>query len=240
MTNGMKAGTQKRPDRCGDFPREDEIWRIVPVKPPVVRRQCPGCRAGLFESTGKFRVNANKGRLDVWLIYSCVRCKRTWNMEILERTDTRKISEQERKGFQENDGETALRSACDSRLLQRNRAEALWKTMEYQVERSPWRKMGAEKDGPKERSVRTCAVALQNEYHLPVRIGKLLAGELGLSRKALEALAESGRLILPEGWTLRTKPGEGALQKHAVLLFLLSESDGNQITVGKEKYLYDY
>ena len=40
-------------------------------------RRCGGCgKKMVFECAGKFRVNANGRRLDVWLIYRCQRCGR--------------------------------------------------------------------------------------------------------------------------------------------------------------------
>ena len=71
--------------------QKSEIWMIKPVKPPAVRRQCPGCGKDLYESTGRFRVNANGNRLDVWLIYRCMQCGKSWNMEILERVESGKL-----------------------------------------------------------------------------------------------------------------------------------------------------
>ena len=116
--------------------QKSEIWMIKPVKPPAVRRQCPGCGKGLYESTGRFRVNANGNRLDVWLIYRCMPCGKSWNMEILERVESGKLSEEKLLKYQENDEEEALRAACSNFLMNQNRVEALWETLEYEVEKS--------------------------------------------------------------------------------------------------------
>ena len=116
--------------------QKSEIWMIKPVKPPAVRRQCPGCGKGLYESTGRFRVNANGNRLDVWLIYRCMQCGKSWNMEILERVESGKLSEEKLLKYQENDEEEALRAACSNFLMNQNRVEALWETLEYEVEKS--------------------------------------------------------------------------------------------------------
>lgn len=59
------------------------LWELVPKNIPAVRRKCPKCGEKTnYISTGKFRVNANKNNIDVWLIYQCEKCKTSWNMDI--------------------------------------------------------------------------------------------------------------------------------------------------------------
>ena len=42
----------------------------------TVIHRCGGCGKKMpFVSTRRFRVNANKNKLDVWLIYQCRRCR---------------------------------------------------------------------------------------------------------------------------------------------------------------------
>ena len=42
--------------------------------------RCGRCgKKAVFVSTRRFRVNANKNKLDVWLIYQCKKCKHTLN-----------------------------------------------------------------------------------------------------------------------------------------------------------------
>ncbi len=50
-------------------------WRVTPLQPPLVRRHCSRCAAArAFACSLKFRTNAQKKRLDVWLIYRCSAC----------------------------------------------------------------------------------------------------------------------------------------------------------------------
>lgn len=52
----------------------------------MVRRNCPKCNEKvLYINSERFRVNANKNSIDIWLIYQCEKCKSTWNMTIYER-----------------------------------------------------------------------------------------------------------------------------------------------------------
>ena len=80
----------------------------------VVIRRCGGCkRKARFKSSGKFRVNANGRRLDVWLIYRCDKCGRTLNIPIYERISPEKLEPELYAGFLENDRELVERFARD-------------------------------------------------------------------------------------------------------------------------------
>ena len=57
-----------------------------------VYHRCGGCgKKQEFVNSGKFRVNANGNRVDVWLIYRCKNCKHSWNLAIYERMRPSKI-----------------------------------------------------------------------------------------------------------------------------------------------------
>lgn len=67
-----------------------------------------------FVSTRRFRVNANKNKLDVWLIYQCQKCKHTLNIPIYERVSQQKIPGELYEGFLANDVELAVRYGTDA------------------------------------------------------------------------------------------------------------------------------
>lgn len=84
----------------------------------AILRRCGGCgRKTAFECSGKFRVNANGRRLDVWLIYRCERCGRTLNVPIYERVPPERLSPEMYEGFLENDRELAMEYAGDRGFL---------------------------------------------------------------------------------------------------------------------------
>lgn len=61
------------------------IWRVEATAAPVALRPCGTCGADAeFASTGLFRVNAQKKRLDVWLIYRCATCGSVWNSAVID------------------------------------------------------------------------------------------------------------------------------------------------------------
>lgn len=89
-----------------------------------VHHRCGGCgKKQEFLNSGKFRVNANGNRVDVWLIYRCKKCKHSWNLTIYERKKPAKIAPQEYELFMENDAELASQYGNDIEFLKRNNAE---------------------------------------------------------------------------------------------------------------------
>ncbi len=89
-----------------------------------VFHRCGGCgKKREFINSGKFRVNANGGKVDVWLIYRCRKCKHSWNLVVYERIRPAKIPADLLEKFFENDEETAVRYGNDRAFLKQNHAE---------------------------------------------------------------------------------------------------------------------
>ncbi|MBQ6235174.1 MAG: DUF1062 domain-containing protein [Clostridia bacterium] len=89
-----------------------------------VYHRCGGCgKKQEFCNSGRFRVNANGSRIDVWLIYRCKKCKHSWNLTVYERVSPSKIPPDLYALFLENDEETASRYGNDLAFLKRNHAE---------------------------------------------------------------------------------------------------------------------
>ncbi len=89
-----------------------------------VCHRCGGCgKKKEFVNSGKFRVNANGNKVDVWLIYRCKKCKHSWNLTIYERIKPSRIKPEEYKLFMENDTALALQYGNDISFLKRNNAE---------------------------------------------------------------------------------------------------------------------
>ena len=89
-----------------------------------VYHRCGGCgKRQEFVNSGRFRVNANGSRIDVWLIYRCKKCKHSWNLTIFERVSPSKIPPDLYALFLENDEQTAARYGNDTAFLKRNHAE---------------------------------------------------------------------------------------------------------------------
>ncbi len=74
-----------------------------------------------FVNTGRFRVNANKNKLDVWLIYQCGKCRHTLNVPIYERMAAGRMPEELYEKFLENDPALAARYGGDAAFLKARR-----------------------------------------------------------------------------------------------------------------------
>ncbi len=84
----------------------------------TIIRRCGGCgKKKSFVCSGKFRVNANGRRLDVWLIYRCEKCGRTLNVPIYERVPPERIPPELYDRFLENDRKLAVEYAGDRGFL---------------------------------------------------------------------------------------------------------------------------
>ncbi len=82
-------------------------------------RLCPRCKTRRgFVSSGKFRVNAQKKRIDVWLIFRCTGCGDRWNWPVHERRPVGALDPAELGALMRNDPALAARHALDA--LRRN------------------------------------------------------------------------------------------------------------------------
>ena len=92
----------------------------------TVIHRCGGCGKKMpFVSTGRFRVNANKNKLDVWLIYQCRKCRHTLNIPIYARVPPQKIPKELYEGFLANDEALACQYGADAALFKRNHLQIM-------------------------------------------------------------------------------------------------------------------
>lgn len=164
-------------------------WKIEPERFPKVIRNCPkcGCKTE-YINTGKFRVNANKNSLDVWIIFQCKKCKSTWNMSIYERVNPGDIYKDEYIGFLENDEELMRVYAFDERLYGRNKAEVSMDDIGFKVNKSSDWKQGEEDS----------VIDLSCDFPIKIRMDKFLSENLTLSRSSIKKLIEDGSITVGE------------------------------------------
>lgn len=150
------------------------IWHVIPCCTPRVHLSCPRCgQERAFASSDRFRVNAHKRRLDVWLVYRCEQCDERWNRPVLERASPGAIGVDALERFHQNDRDTAWRIAFDRVDLGRRGIAADFATP-VRVERA---------------TPATDIVELRLRHPCRVRLDRLLAVELALSRSAVHARA---------------------------------------------------
>ena len=190
-------------------------WTIAPAIAPRPLINCNRCGSVKPYRCGeKFRVNANGKRIDVWLIYRCVECDNSWNFTILERRNRREIEPALLAALESNDPALARRFAFDAAAL-RDRAG--------RVEESPDVTVRKELLNGEPGQADALALELRLEGTTPLRLDRLLGGELGLSRSRLQALDDRRRLTVePDGAKALRKPVRDGL---AVRIDLTGEAD---------------
>ena len=167
-------------------------WTIVPRMAPQPRLNCNRC-GGLkrFRSSEKIRVNANGKRVDAWLIYKCTSCDSTWNRPILERRHVRTIDPLLLMSLRANDPELVRRLAFDAENLRRK--VGLVEKFDDVVVR---KEVLTESMTP----VRWLKILCAVPETTGLRVDRLLATELRLSRSRIRSLQNTGDLaVSPEG-----------------------------------------
>lgn len=167
------------------------VWRVRPTGPPAVLRRCPRCDAvRTFTSSGRFRVNANGRRLDVWLIYRCQRCKASFNREVHARVSPESLDPDRYAAYLDNCPEVAR-----------------------QVASQPWGVGPAPQVGfDLEGVCLAAAIQLSVPTPLPVRLDRVLAKGLARSRAQIKAAARAGRIELPGGPAGLRRPVQDGLR----------------------------
>ena len=162
-------------------------WQVAPLRPPVVRRHCSRCSNEMpFACSMKFRANAQKKRIDVWLIYRCAACDEVWNLPIFERVATTDIGPDAFDSIARNDPVLALRHAFDHPRLARHGVTV--EPPEVSIRKS--------RDDGCADSAGAIAIALALSLPCGMRLDRLLSGGLGVSRAQLGRLLDMGALCL--------------------------------------------
>jgi hypothetical protein len=162
-------------------------WTITPLIPPRPWIACGGCGTlKPFQSSGKVRLNANGKRLDAWLIYKCIDCARSWNRPLFERRTLNEIDPAvlEAAHFSTPDWVRAQEFDIDGL---RRHAQRVDEFGEADIDK---RDVGE--------GAMPGQIVIKLDVTLPtsLRLDRLLAGELGLSRSKLQSLHEEGRLVI--------------------------------------------
>jgi hypothetical protein len=162
------------------------VWSVTPRFAPQPWRPCSRCgEARPFRCSGKFRLNANGKRLDVWLIHKCASCDQTWNRTVIERRAARDFEPTVLAALEANDPELVRRFAFDVVALRR---------AAHRVEEFPEVEVRKEMLGEVPTNAGLLQITLVVPIAVPLRLDRLLAAELGLPRSHIAALLKTGRL----------------------------------------------
>lgn len=158
-----------------------ERWRIRPLELPRPWRYCASCAtARAFVCSERFRVNANKKSLDVWLNYRCTECENVWKLPLFERRTVSELGGALLDAFARHDRAAVWKYAFDVARL-RPHVISIDTDVRVEIERTP---LTCSDDAAEHFCIR-----FDVPFPCDIRLDRLLAGELGISRSALERRA---------------------------------------------------
>jgi hypothetical protein len=167
---------------------------IIAQETPHIKRNCSKCKTNReFYCSEKFRVNANQKIVDIWLIYNCIHCEGTWNYPILSRVNINKIDSMLIQKFMNNDKETVWYYA-----FQINKLRKLCNDVNTDI-RYELRK---EKLDPLSNEV---TIRLCYKYDFGLRIDKLIAEIVGISRSKVNKFSQNGSILLNPNINMKSK-----------------------------------
>lgn len=177
-------------------------WTIIARTAPQPWLGCSRCgEARRFRSSDRIRVNANGKRVDAWLIYKCTGCGGTWNRPILERRPVRTIEPDFLMSLHASESALTRRLAFDVEALRRSAGR-----VEEFDDALVVRKVLSESTEPARQLEILCSVP----EPVGLRVDRLLANELQLSRSRVHGLAKAGDLVaFPQGSHLRRPVRDG-------------------------------
>ena len=108
-------------------------WEIKAKNSPLLIKKCSHCDSDRFYCSDKFRMNAQKKNIDVWLIYRCVKCDNTCNLTLLSRSKPDLIDKTLFHSFSMNDKDTAWKYAFSTEMERKNNLRLDYGSVEYEV-----------------------------------------------------------------------------------------------------------
>ena len=108
-------------------------WEVKVNNTPLLIKKCSHCDSDRFYCSGKFRMNAQKKNIDVWLIYRCVKCDNTCNLTLLSRSKPDLIDKTLFHSFSMNDKDTAWKYAFSTEMERKNNLRLDYGSVEYEV-----------------------------------------------------------------------------------------------------------
>jgi hypothetical protein len=168
-----------------------EYWQLRPAELPVVRRHCAGCgESREFVCSERFRSNAQKKVLDIWLLYRCSHCAEVWKYPIVSRRRVSDFDPRLHAAFESNDSGTVWRYAFDLAAL-RLHATCIGLSERVCIERRI-----EMDDGLAGAGLAGDVIRLAAPWPCGLRLERLLALYLPLSRSELQRRYERGGLLL--------------------------------------------
>ncbi len=108
-------------------------WEVKVKNTPLLIKKCSHCDSDRFYCSDKFRMNAQKKNIDVWLIYRCVKCDNTCNLTLLSRSKPDLIDKTLFHSFSMNDKDRAWKYAFSTEMERKNNLRLDYGSVEYEI-----------------------------------------------------------------------------------------------------------
>lgn len=156
-------------------------WDVQYTSVPHVIKYCKKCSKKMeFVCSNKFRVNAERKYLDIWLIYKCSECNTTWNLTIYSRINPSSIPKAMLEGFHSNSEELAEKYAMNTELIGRNGVE---------VGMPDYKIVGQNIDFKEK-----VELHINTIYENKIKIGTIIRQKLEISQSVFEKLISNGSI----------------------------------------------
>ncbi|MFT8352874.1 DUF1062 domain-containing protein [Clostridium saccharoperbutylacetonicum] len=166
-------------------------WELMPKDLPLVKRNCPKCNEKThYINSEKFRVNANKNNIDIWLIFQCEKCKSTFNMTIYERIKPSDINKDDYEKFLSNNKMLVREYAFDLSIYIKNKAEIFLEDVGYEVIQKELKAYSVNKN--------ELIIEIVCKYPIEIRLDRLLRDRLGVSRSQIKKMHEKGVIFIKD------------------------------------------
>ena len=163
--------------------RNEYTWEIKATNTPLLIKKCSRCNHDRFYSSEKFRVNAQKKNIDVWLIYRCQSCDCTTNMTIFSRVKTGAIDKSLYLQLSENDPKMAWTYAFSDAIKLQNHIAFDFGSVNYEINHD-----GITLEDILMSDNDTITFYLRYPFDFNLKLSKVIRTCLNVSSKTLEKL----------------------------------------------------
>ena len=187
-------------------------WEVKVKNTPLLIKKCSHCDSDRFYCSDKFRMNAQKKNIDVWLIYRCVKCDNTCNLTLLSRSKPDLIDKTLFHSFSMNDKNTAWKYAFSTEMERKNNLRLDYGSVEYEV--IPNTSLEALLNLSNE----VVKIHIKYEFEFDFKLSSLIRRCFSLSANQVKRMFEDGIITIS---------GNKPPQKHKV-------KDGDMILIQRE------
>ena len=187
-------------------------WKVKVKNTPLLIKKCSHCDSDRFYCSDKFRMNAQKKNIDVWLIYRCVKCDNTCNLTLLSRSKPDLINKTLFHSFSMNDKDAAWKYAFSTEMERKNNLRLDYGSVEYEVIPN------TSLEDLLNLSNEVIKIHIKYEFEFDLKLSSLIRRCFSLSANQVKRMFEDGIITIS---------GNKPPQKHKV-------KDGDMILIQRE------